>query len=43
MKKYNYFGLFLLLRLICALLNQTWFVADEYWQSQEVAHKIAFK
>jgi phosphatidylinositol glycan class B len=29
-------------RLANIFLNQTWFVPDEYWQSQEVAHKLAF-
>lgn len=30
-------------RLIILALNQTWFAPDEYWQSQEVAHNLAFK
>lgn len=38
----QYFGAFLLFRLFCIFLNQTWFVPDEYWQSQEVAHHLAF-
>lgn len=33
---------FLLYRITNLLLNQTWFVPDEYWQSQEVAHRLAF-
>ena len=36
------FVFFLLLRLINILLSQTWFVPDEYWQAQEVAHNLAF-
>ncbi|XP_033097006.1 GPI mannosyltransferase 3-like isoform X2 [Anneissia japonica] len=30
-------------RCINALLVQTWFVPDEYWQAVEVAHKMVFK
>ena len=29
-------------RLINAALCRTWFVADEYWQSLEVAHRMVF-
>ena len=29
-------------RLINALIIQTFYVPDEYWQSTEVAHKVAF-
>lgn len=39
----SYFLLFLIFRCLNVFLNQTWFVPDEYWQSQEVAHNIAFK
>jgi GPI mannosyltransferase 3 len=31
-----------LLRLINCLLTKTWFVPDEFWQSHEVAHHLAF-
>ena len=31
-----------LFRLSSVLLVQTWFVPDEYWQSVEVAHYLAF-
>jgi len=34
---------FLTFRFLNILLNQTWFVPDEFWQSQEVAHRLAFK
>ena len=30
-------------RLINAALCRTWFVADEYWQSLEVAHQMVFR
>lgn len=30
------------LRLASVLVVKTWFVPDEYWQSLEVAHKLAF-
>lgn len=29
-------------RLVCALLLQTYFSPDEYWQSLEVAHSMVF-
>ncbi|RMZ94292.1 GPI mannosyltransferase 3 isoform X1, partial [Brachionus plicatilis] len=38
----NLFLSFLIYRLLNIFFNQTWFVADEYWQSQEVAHKLVF-
>lgn len=31
------------IRLLSVLLNRTYFVADEYWQSTEVAHRNVFK
>ena len=37
------FGLFFLFRLLNLLITKSWFVPDEYWQSQEVAHHLAFK
>lgn len=36
------FAVFLLVRLSSVLLVQTCFVADEYWQSLEVAHRWVF-
>ena len=39
----KYFLAFLTYRLICIFFNQTWYVPDEYWQSQEVAHYITFE
>ncbi|CAF0912048.1 unnamed protein product [Brachionus calyciflorus] len=33
---------FTIYRLLNIFLNQTWFVPDEFWQSQEIAHKLAF-
>jgi hypothetical protein len=35
--------IFILFRFLNGFLVQSWFVADEFWQSQEVAHKLAFK
>lgn len=34
--------LFVLIRVCIVFLVQTWFVPDEYWQTVEVAHHIAF-
>lgn len=34
--------IFVFVRLLSVLLVQTYFVADEYWQSLEVAHKVVF-
>lgn len=36
------FLFFLALRLLSVFLVRTWFVPDEYWQSLEVAHRLAF-
>lgn len=36
------FWFFFLIRLSCVFFSQTWFVPDEFWQSQEVAHHITF-
>jgi phosphatidylinositol glycan class B len=33
---------FLIFRCVSILLSRTWFVPDEYWQSQEVAHRMVF-
>ena len=33
---------FIFFRLLNCYLVRTWFVPDEYWQSQEVAHRLAF-
>lgn len=38
----NLFLSFLVYRLLNIFLNQTWFVPDEYWQSQEVAHNLVY-
>lgn len=38
----NLLGIFVLFRLSNIVFNQTWFVPDEHWQSQEVAHRLAF-
>lgn len=37
-----FLGLFAF-RTVNALLVQTFFVPDEFWQSQEVAHKMVFR
>lgn len=34
--------IFVVVRLLSVFLVQTYFVADEYWQCLEVAHKIVF-
>lgn len=36
-------GVLAVIRLINAMLIQTYFVPDEFWQSVEVAHKMVFK
>ncbi|CAL4142198.1 unnamed protein product, partial [Meganyctiphanes norvegica] len=36
------FILFLCARIFSVVIIQTWFVADEYWQANEVAHHLAF-
>ncbi len=43
MSRKNVFFIFILLRILNIFVNQAWFVPDEYWQSQEVAHYLAFK
>ena len=35
-------GSVVVLRLTSAVMNQTAFVPDEYWQSLEVAHRMVF-
>ena len=35
--------MFIMFRLINCFLVQTWFAPDEFWQSQEVAHRLVFK
>lgn len=42
MKNWHALTTFLAVRLASVFLVQTWYVADEYWQSLEVAHKLAF-
>lgn len=37
------FLIFLFIRLASVCLVHTFFVPDEYWQSLEVAHNLAFK
>lgn len=34
--------IFFIVRIASVFLVQTWYVADEYWQSLEVAHKFVF-
>ncbi|XP_030764543.1 GPI mannosyltransferase 3 [Sitophilus oryzae] len=41
-KNWDIFALFLSVRLFSIFAVQTYFVADEYYQSVEVAHKLAF-
>lgn len=40
--EHNVFRVFLLVRLLSVLVVQTYFVADEYYQSLEVAHNFVF-
>lgn len=42
MRHLDIFLIFLFVRILSIFLVQTYFVADEYWQSLEVAHKIVF-
>lgn len=42
MVSYKIFGVFLALRVLSVFVVTTWFVPDEYWQSLEVGHKLAF-
>ncbi|XP_071438647.1 GPI mannosyltransferase 3 [Hetaerina americana] len=42
MGKIRLFLLFLTLKLLSVIVVRTYFVPDEYWQSLEVAHKLAF-
>ena len=42
MKPYQVFFWFLLFRILSIFLIKTWYVPDEYWQSLEVGHKLAF-
>jgi hypothetical protein len=39
----NLIFIFILFRLTNCYLVRTWYAPDEYWQSQEVAHYLAFK
>lgn len=36
------FAGFLALRVLSVFVVKTWYVPDEYWQSLEVGHKLAF-
>lgn len=42
MVAYKVFGAFLALRILSVFVVTTWYVPDEYWQSLEVGHKLAF-
>lgn len=42
MLKFNVFAAFLLFRVLSVFVVKTWFVPDEYWQSEEVAHNLTF-
>lgn len=42
MKGIHVFIGFLVLRVFSVFFVRTWYVPDEYWQSLEVGHKLAF-
>lgn len=42
MVRYKILLTFLLIRIASVFVVKTWFVPDEYWQSLEVGHKLAF-
>lgn len=42
MKYKDIIALFVVTRLLSVVFVQTWYVPDEYWQSLEVAHNVAF-
>lgn len=42
MKPFVVFLVLLIVRLISVFAVKTWFVPDEYWQSLEVGHRLAF-
>lgn len=42
MVQYVVFALFVLIRLLSVFVVNTYFAPDEYWQSLEVGHKLAF-
>lgn len=42
MKGVGLFLTFVALRIASVFLVRTWYVPDEYWQSLEVGHRIAF-
>jgi phosphatidylinositol glycan class B len=42
MQCYKVFLSFLILRILSVFIVKTWYVPDEYWQSLEVAHRLAF-
>lgn len=42
MDNWDVVAIFLIVRLSSVFVVQTYFVADEYWQCLEVAHKIVF-
>lgn len=39
---YKVFAAFLALRILSVFVVKSWYVPDEYWQSLEVGHKLAF-
>lgn len=41
-RPFHVLALILAIRLSSVFVVQTWYVPDEYWQSLEVAHKLAF-
>lgn len=42
MKSLKIFLFFLFIRILSVFVVKTWYVPDEYWQSLEVGHKLAF-
>lgn len=42
MANWDLVSIFVFVRLLSVFLVQTYYVADEYWQCLEVAHKIVF-
>lgn len=42
MKSFSIFLALLALRILSVFVVKTWYVPDEYWQSLEVGHKLAF-
>lgn len=42
MSAVNVFLGLVIFRILSVFVVQTWYVPDEYWQSLEVSHKLAF-